>query len=167
MLYLKCMKYLIDTARIISEGCDATIHQDYELVATSYTLSEIQSKGLKVDSSNISIISSPVFSDFKNKENNFYTWSNGTSTLQIIKWERKSYIPALCGKHDATFIISVIGGSAFYSCGEILAKNADFSQITAMLLYDNIKPIGTPDDCLKISLNKIFVSKNNSTNLCH
>jgi len=137
------------------------------LVVTSHTLSEIQNKGLKIDSSNVSIISSPVFSDFENKGNNFHTWSNGTTTLQIIRWKEKSYIPAVCRKHDAAFLISVIGGSAFYFCEEILAKNADFSQITAMLLFDNLKPIGTPDDCLGISLNKIFVSKNNSTNLCH
>lgn len=161
------MKYLklIDTAKAISEGRDSTIYRDNEIVATSYTLSEMQNKG--IDSSHWSSISSPAFSDFKNNGNNFYTWSNGTTTLQVIKWEEKSYIPALCGKHDTTFLISVVGGSAFYLCGEILAKDADFSQITAMLLYDNIKPMSTPDDCLRISLNNIFVSKNNSTNLCH
>jgi len=169
------MKYLIDTAKIISEGVDTTIYQDFEVVVTSHTLLEIQNKGLKIDSSCVSIISSPVFSDFKlefrNSDISFYIWSNSTKTLQLIKYENKSYIPALCGKHDSAFQISIIGEHlfnqpSFFLCKEILDKDADFSQITALLLYDDIKPMDTPDDCLSISLNKIFHLKNNSTNLC-
>ncbi|GAI26618.1 unnamed protein product, partial [marine sediment metagenome] len=115
---------------------------DHKLVVTSYTLSEIRSKGLEFDSTKFSVVQSPVFSDFKNHGNSFYTWSDGTNTLQVIKWEQKSYIPALCGKHDTTFQISIVGvgDSSFYLCGEILEKEADFSQVTALLLYDGIKP---------------------------
>ena len=162
------MKYLIDTAKIISEGLDSTLYSNKEIVITSHTFSEIESKGLSVDATKFSVIESPAFSDFESYGKSFYTWSDGTNTLQLIKWEQKSYIPALCGKHDTTFQISLVGGSSFcLLCKEILEKDADFSQITAVLLNEDIKPAGTPDDCLSISLNKIFNAKNNSTNLCH
>lgn len=136
-------------------------------MVTAYTLLEIQNKGLEVDSTRFQVIQSPSFSDFKDCGNSLYTWSDGTNTLQVIKWNQKSYIPALCEKHDAIFQISIVGGSSFYLCKEILEKEADFSQITTLLLHDDVKPISTPDDCLSTSLNSIFNSKISSTNLCH
>ena len=74
------MKYLIDTAKIISEGSDTTMYQNFEVVVTSYTLLEIQNKGLKIDSSCISTIPSPVFSEFKLEFKN-----NNSSFLCLVK----------------------------------------------------------------------------------
>jgi hypothetical protein len=161
------MRYLIDTARIISEGSDTTIYQNYDLVVTSYVLLEIQNKGLRIDSTSVSVVESPAFSNFENKGNVFSTWSDGTKILQLVQYKQKSYIPAVCGKHDTTAQLSLVGSNICVNiCNKVLEDNADFSQVTSLILNNNVKPFGTGDKCLNTTLNKIFNLKtiNNSTN---
>jgi len=147
------MRYLIDTARIISEGSDTTAYHDYPLVITSLVLSQIQNKGLKVDSTSVSVIETPIFSDFKDNGNDFYTWTDGTKILQIYKYKQKSYITAVCGRHDTAAQLSLVGSDICVNiCNEVLMDNADFSQITGLILNEDVKPLGTPDKCLNITL---------------
>lgn len=161
-------KYLIDTARIKSEGSGNTAYHNYPLAVTSYTWLQVEEKGLKIDSTNVSIIEAPVFSDFINKGNGFFTWGDGTKILQLIRYQYKSYVPAICGRHDATAQLSLVGSNICVAiCNGIFTDNADFSQLTGLILSSNsLRPFGTPDKCLNITLNKTFGLKiiNNSTN---
>jgi hypothetical protein len=124
---------------------------------------EIESKKLNCTSIQLTVIDSPSWPElnqaWSNRDCQFYTWSNGTQTLQIIHQEKGFHIASFCGKHDTTVIISEVGGKRYDICPNIAKSDADFSQVTAVILDGTIGLVPTPDDCLGITLASILKKK--------
>jgi hypothetical protein len=121
---------------------------------TSYTWNEVVNKELKIDSvfSKPDIIQTPSFSEFK-FDSGMYVWSNDNTILQLVECENFRF-KASCEKHNASYQLSMVGGNSYFLCSNVVQSAADFSQITAVLIYNNLIPL-SKDLCLKKSIDNI------------
>lgn len=160
-IQIQNQKYLLDTSQVIAEGQNSTSYEGLPLAITQYTWGEIESKRLSIDSSSsdIEIIQAPSFCDFSRKSN-IYHWSNEATELQLIECPN-FHFKALCGKHNAAYQLSIIGGESFFICESIVKSNADFSQITAVTLHDNLIPLSSRDLCLQKTITSVYDLNNN------
>lgn len=142
--------YLVDTQSIKTQGSD-TGYEFSDLAVTTATAEEIRDKDLWwFDLEKVTTLASPRTSDFVMQSTDYYIWSDSDNTLQLIRFEEKRRISATCTRHYAVGQLTTMGeGNPIFICEKVFQSDADFSQVTAMMLYDNVRHRGTGDKCLQ------------------